>query len=426
MTKSSMGGLAIFGLVAINILLWLLFPPQPDGREGFSNQVLGEMVSTSALILMSAAIFLANRPRWVESYFGGLDKMYRAHRITASTVGLLLLLHYFIMGFLNGRFHLQPSLAKIAFLGLQISIILALAPRIPVVGRFLNMAYHRWRVIHRLTGVFFLVGIAHALRIDNVMKLSPPVIGYVLAIAAIGAVLYLYKEIIQPFLARGLPYQVANVRKLPGSVAQVTLAPQAAPMRHRAGQFLIVRYPKTPGLTEPHPFTISSAPDEENLRLTIKGSGDYTRRLVDALSEGAEARVEGSYGRFDYRAGSPAQVWVAGGIGLTPFLSWVRDFDGQSGREIHFFYSVRNQQEALFLEELDRAQAHQPGFSFYLHDSSVMGHLTVEKIAAVCGPLEEKTVFLCGPGAMITSLKAQFIEAGVAENQIHYEEFSFR
>src|SRR5205807_5365412 len=92
-----------------------------------------------------------------------------------------------------------------------------------------------------------------------------------------------------------------------------------------AGQFVFVRFGGGHGW-EPHPFTISSAPQESLLHLSIKGRGDETQRLIDTLQPGVPARVGMAFGMFDYRRGGHKQVWIAGGIGITPFRSWIRAF----------------------------------------------------------------------------------------------------
>jgi predicted ferric reductase len=317
MKKRQIGNMVIAALVALNLLLWLVFTPANDGREHFSNQVAAEMLSTSALILMACAIFLATRPRFVEAYFGGLDRMYKTHKTLTVLAILLLLGHFFVIVLLSKGFNLGPSLGKIALIGLLASVMLALAPRIPFIGGYIRLAYHQWRFLHRFTGLFFIIGILHSYRIQNVMQLSAPVNMYVRTISFIGVGLYLYKELLEGFFKRRYPYRVEQVRRLSGTVAVVSLAPRDQKLRTRAGQFLFVHFPGKLG--EPHPFTISSAPGDERLRLTIKASGDFTQRLYDTLQEGAEARLEGGYGMFDYQAGGAQQVWVAGGIGLTPF-----------------------------------------------------------------------------------------------------------
>ncbi|WZB73187.1 FAD-binding oxidoreductase [Achromobacter xylosoxidans] len=91
---------------------------------------------------------------------------------------------------------------------------------------------------------------------------------------------------------------------------------------HQAGQFAFVRFDRREGA---HPYTIASAPRPDGaIRFEIKALGDYTSRLPGALRVGQPVEVEGPYGCFqlDADAGAP-QVWVAGGIGVTPFLAWL-------------------------------------------------------------------------------------------------------
>jgi predicted ferric reductase len=103
----------------------------------------------------------------------------------------------------------------------------------------------------------------------------------------------------------------------------------------------------------------------------------------------------------------------------------MRDFDGQAGREIDFYYTVRSPDEALFLDEIEQAQARQPGFRAHISYSNRDGHLSVEKIVATSGPVAGKEVYLCGPFGMIMALEAQLVKQGWRRKD-HYEEFTFR
>ena len=197
--------------------------------------------------------------------------------------------------------------------------------------------------------------------------------------------------------------------------------------RQRAGQFLFVRFPGDRILSESHPFTISSAPHEDVLRVTIKASGDFTRELFARLKEGAEAVVEGAYGMFDYKAGGPKQIWIAGGIGLTPFLAFIRDMDGTLTHDVDFYYTVRHPEEALFSNEIQAAADENPRFKARLRCSATEGSLTVEDIVKNSnGNLSEHDIYLCGPLPMIQAFEKKFIALGVPERNIHYEEFNFR
>jgi len=91
----------------------------------------------------------------------------------------------------------------------------------------------------------------------------------------------------------------------------------------------------------------------------------FTHDLHTGLQAGAHARIDGGYGMFDYKSGGSRQVWIAGGIGVTPFLSWVRDFGGSLDFEIDFFYTVRSPDEALFLDEFQAAARRYSSFHLY-------------------------------------------------------------
>ena len=99
-----------------------------------------------------------------------------------------------------------------------------------------------------------------------------------------------------------------------------------------------------------HPFTISSAPHEDVVRVTVKALGDYTSRLQELIEPGMPAVIGGPHGRFSHWRGTERQVWIAGGVGVAPFLSWLRALDGQLPHRVDFFYSADG--EAPFAEEI--------------------------------------------------------------------------
>ncbi len=238
---------------------------------------------------------------------------------------------------------------------------------------------------------------------------------------------YLYTEIFAIFLKSRFPFVVESIRRLNGTTVEVTLRPRGRKPNFTAGQFAFISFPGNRALKEPHPFTVSCSPNEETLRFSIKASGDWTRYLNSNLESGGNARVDGCYGRFNYKTGGEEQIWVAGGIGITPFMSWIRDFGDAPDADVDLFYTVRGEEDLLFHDEIASADRGHDNFRYHPRVSSVGGNLSVEQIAGLCrGDVRNKHVYMCGPVGMMDAMERQFKRWGVPGRNIHYEEFNFR
>jgi predicted ferric reductase len=114
--------------------------------------------------------------------------------------------------------------------------------------------------------------------------------------------------------------------------------------------------------------------------VTIKAVGDYTRELFEQLRPGVPARLAGPFGAFDYRRGGRGQVWIAGGIGITPFLSWIRSLDGDFDREVDLFYTVAHRAEAIHTDEIRAAADAHPSLRPHVLSSDTDGRLRAEDV----------------------------------------------
>ncbi|HMB21834.1 MAG TPA: ferric reductase-like transmembrane domain-containing protein [Anaerolineales bacterium] len=425
--KRNIGNLVIIALVTLNVVVWLVFPPVDDGRPNFLRQYVGEIIGSNNIILMACSLFLSTRPKWAEKYFGGLDKMYLTHRYTGTAAFLLIFVHVLTVPITTTGWVLGNYLAVIAFTGIISIVLITLAPRIPFLNRLTAGGYDSWKNLKRWIGVFFILAFLHALTIGNPLH-ALVAITWVQIFFIIGTVSYLYTEFFGGFFKKYVPYTVEAVRHPNMSTTEVTLRPKKGAIRkQRAGQFLFVHFPQDLILKESHPFTISSGPTEEVLRLTIKASGDFTRYLFTNLRPDMDAVVEGAYGMFDYKTGGQKQIWIAGGIGLTPFLSFLRDMHGNLTQTVDFYYTVRHLEEALFLDEINAAAEENSCFRPHIRFSATEGSLSMDHILQdTSGNLPDYHVYLCGPLPMIQAFEKKFRALGVAKNHIHYEEFNFR
>ena len=423
--KRFIGNYVIAALILVNILLWIFFGPDGGVSKNPALQKVAETLSSSAMILIAAALFLSNKPRFLEPYFGGLDRMYITHKNITLLALLTLLVHLIIVP--NGdKGGPGVWLGWITYPSMLIIILLTIAPRAPLISNFARLSYDKWKGLHKYMGLLFMMGATHALMAQPLILHAPIVFGYVGTIVTIGAAAYLNKEFLWERLKKREQYNVEAVERLNGTTMEVTLRPRTSKLVHHAGQFLYVHFDSDKTLEESHPFTISSAPGEDVLRLSIKSSGDWTQHLHGHLKPGATAYVDGAYGQFNYKTGSDKQIWIAGGIGITPFVSWIRDLEHDLLHEIDFYYTVAVPEEALFVDEIERAALKHKNFKAHFFYTSRDGRLTVDKISASSGGPAGKDVYMCGPIKMVEAFRDTFTNMGLKAGNIHYEEFNFR
>ena len=208
-----------------------------------------------------------------------------------------------------------------------------------------------------------------------------------------------------------------------GDALAVSLTPQTRQLKHRAGQFVFVSFPGV-GMSEPHPFTLSSAPDPDGaLRISVAPLGDYTRRLMSRIAVGIDAHVEGPFGDFTLPRGP--QVWVAAGIGITPFAAMAGTLTPDDGPVV-LIYSVRNRSKAAHLSELEADAKANPGFTLILRETANEGRLDADVVLGHLDDLKGTTVLYCGPVDLRKTLQQGLRRAGLPVRRFRYEAFEIR
>ena len=238
--------------------------------------------------------------------------------------------------------------------------------------------------------------------------------------------LFFYKKFGPRFI-----YKIDKVQRLL-DIVNLYLTPVHKKMKYKSGQFAYLSLVSSRLGGESHPFTLSSSPLENELRLSVKILGDYTMNLRD-LSKGSLACVYGPYGKFGepyYSKKTPRLIWVAGGIGVTPFLSMLREENqNPSGKEIHFYYTCKTFDEAVFNEEIQQLVANLTKVAYKLWVTEADKHLNVHEVMQTVqsesGQTGDNTfVQICGPIKMMESMRDQFINEGIKESNIYFENFS--
>ncbi|AVP56366.1 ferredoxin reductase family protein [Pulveribacter suum] len=401
-----------------------------------------------AIGLMALALVLALRLPWLERPLGGMDQVYRLHKWAGVGAALAAVAHWAakessgwmtvlwsragkpvrdaVLPWLTGSRSLAKDVGEWAFYLLLAAIALTLLTRL--------LAYRPWRVLHRAMPVLFLALAFHSLALTPLAWWGQPaglLMGALLALGSSAALWSLAGRVGQRRRHAARIHSLQVLGEGPGAPLEVVCAVAPSWPGHRAGQFAFVRFERSEGA---HPFTIASAPaslgrdaqGDELLRLVIKPLGDYTRTLRGRLRAGQALDIEGPYGQFDGRgAAARQQVWVAAGVGITPFLALLEARQGDAApagaQPAQLHYCTRNATADPLLARLQAlcAQAHPP-VRLTVHDAARGQRLTPAALAATPGALD---LWFCGPQGLGDALADQ---ARRAPWRLHRESFAMR
>ncbi len=426
------GNITLVLLALVPLFFWATRIPLSDRFTSWTTGLasFGQIFGLVGTALFSLNLVMGARFGFLERFFGGLDKMYRSHALFAKIGFGLLLAHPLLLApmysagmwagvkaFLLPGYSTAVTYGWFALVLMTVLIALTLWIRPP---------YHIWKFTHKFLGGAFFLGALHVYLIPSDTAQSMGLRFYMLGLAGFGLVAFVYRSILGRWLVPQVRYKVKSVRALNAQVVQVEMEALGQPLLFRAGQFVFVRFLGGSVSGEVHPFSISSSPCNPLLVLRIKNSGDYTQRMA-ALKPGAEARIEGPYGMFSYRnAVSKNQVWIAGGIGITPFLAMAEDLKPDEGNRVSLYYCVREEVECVGKDILDAAVVRMKGaFEWRPFYSSTQGRMSAGILQNDLGNLQGKDYFLCAPPLMIAALRAQLIDMGVPPSAIHSEEFGY-
>lgn len=206
-----------------------------------------------------------------------------------------------------------------------------------------------------------------------------------------------------------------------------------------AGQAMYVVIPdlkKTDARGQQRTFSIASAPHEAELEIAMRQTDTSFKHWLAEADTGAPVQVEGPYGDLALHddAARPA-VFLAGGIGVTPFRSIVLDATRRGlPHRLFLFYSNRKPDDAAYLAEFRELERSNPRFKLIVtftegaatpQDAAVEdGYITAEMIARHVGDLSSPIFYVAGPPAMVSAMETVLREAGIGQENVHAEKFA--
>ncbi|MCU0955022.1 MAG: ferric reductase-like transmembrane domain-containing protein [Hyphomicrobium sp.] len=431
---------------AVVLVLWLLsLPPGAfTGDFWLTRRTLVLGTGVMAFALMSLAMVLAVRPVWFETPLGGLDKFYRLHKWLGISAFVFATAHWvlrlgpswitrldlFVLpprpprsadtspGFniFRDLRHAASEVGEWAFYCLAVLIALALWKRFP---------YKYFLKSHKLMAVVYLLIVFHSFILMD-RSYWPEPIGPVLALLMIfgtgASLMSLFQKIGVSRRAYG---KITQIDLHHGNdVVNVTIKLETAWPGHEAGQFAFVDFDDPEAA---HPFTISSAwKNDGRLSFTIKALGDYTRTLADCLHVGQAVDIEGPYGRFTFKGERHRQIWIGGGVGITPFIAGLKalpDPDQDRPVPIDLFYATKLADPGFTSQIIEIAQ--RKGVRFHLLEEKD-GFLTLDYLEAFAPDWKDADIWFCGPAGFGQALRRPMLAGGLPASRFHQELFEMR
>lgn len=225
-------------------------------------------------------------------------------------------------------------------------------------------------------------------------------------------------------------------------IAEGTMAfhfAKPAGFEYRAGQSIdltLLDPPETDAEGNTRAYTLASSPFDEDLMIATRMRDTAFKRVLRNATPGMKVKIDGPFGSLTLHKNStrPA-VLLAGGIGITPFLSIVRQAEhDKAPHQIYLFYSNRRPEDAAFLEMLLESVKRNPNFHLIATmtkmekslrewngtNGLIDGEMLTRHLPSLQGPI----YYLAGPPAMVAAMRQMLVKAGADEDDIRSEEFS--
>ncbi|MDI9848875.1 ferredoxin reductase family protein [Rhodoblastus sp. 17X3] len=404
-------------ILVLSFVAALVFWAYPDG--GAPARQIGIMLGWAGCGMLLASLVLVLREPRLAALLGGLENMYAWHHRLGMTAYIMLLAHPLLLAGASlpkaprEAWELLSPFSEswpvwtgwLSLLLLMSGLGATFAPR---------LRYQIRRPVHAALAVAVLAGLVHLVLLGIDEPVTP--------ILVISSALLAWRFIREDWGIGASPYVVRSVARVSPNTVEVSLAPLGEAIAAKPGQFALIAFQSTrrfKGCREFHPFTVSSVDGVSGFRIAVKALGDCTRN-IQAVEPGVPARVQGAFGEFLAESTPAPQYWIAGGVGITPFLSLLRA--GKVDRSTTLIYLYRSETDALFVDELGAIAATQPKLTLLLRATGD-GPIDPESVLPAGKEIGKGEFWLCGPPPM-TKTFAHFLRTrGVTYRRMHFENF---
>ena len=288
-----------------------------------------------------------------------------------------------------------------------------------------NMSYETWWTIHLYTYLAIALAFMHQ------VLTGPMFIGHPLN-KLYWELLYIYSALVLVMYRFVIP----NVRSLrhgvkveqivhegPGVYSIIMKGRFLNKLDAHGGQFFGWRFLTKGQWWISHPYSLSAAPTDKYLRVTVKDLGDQSGVIKD-IKPGTRVFFEGPYGTFvASRASKGHVVLVGGGVGITPLRALLEEFD--VSKEIDVIFRASKAEDLVLRHELDELAKMRGARVHYLVGSRNEHPMSAKYISALIPAFRDADVYVCGPTPLVEAVKEAAKTVGIPKNRFHDEAFEF-
>jgi predicted ferric reductase len=426
----------LFGLV--NVIVVIAFWWQGSGSllkfgNIYAKEIaIGRLLGLCGEMAILTQLILIGRIRFIEQEFGH-DKMNTIHRTIGYSIVFFFLLHPFLLilgysgqneaSFISQFFNFIINWEDVikAFIALIIFLII-ISVSLPYVRR--KIKYEYWYFTHILVYVAIFLVFGHQIKTADV-SFGAALYYWLILNFGIGGLFILFR-FVRPwysFFRHG--FYVDRVVPETHDVYSVYIkGKNLKDFKFEAGQFSNYTFFQK-GMWYTHPFSFSKAPDGNSIRISVKGVGDYTRK-ISSLKPGTKVLIDGPLGIFTEKSSKKDKyLFIAGGIGITPLRSLIESLS-KKGRDIILLYGNKSQKDIAFEKELrDFVHKYHIILSEISDAQFEQGYINEERISRLAPDYKEREVYLCGPVPMMKSVLDTLKKLEIPQKHVHFERFGY-
>lgn len=355
------------------------------------------------------------------NFFGGLASFYRLHHLLGLFCVFPIVIHILsqFLDFGFGDWQLLFDFTDSGLLSAWLGFTLIIAGIL--LAYLKHLRYKVWKILH------FIFIPAYFLIFWHVWLFLPSETFFcssILILILSGIFVFCLLLITYFFPFHEITFEVNQLVDLGDGVFELNLirSDGTQNLSYPAGQILYVRFDSEPFSRNWHPFSIASCKIDHRLRLLIKSFG-YDTKQLKSIKIGSMISVVGPFHEFSI---SPEinQIWIAGGVGISPFIGMVRCLGVKHFAKVNLFYFGNSIEEIKCIKELNEAMDKFPNFTWQSIIEPRGITIKQEVLYHLIHSDKNSQYLVCGPPAFMKFIRMFLRKNGINKQCIKTEEYS--